>query len=144
MIIQSESDMYNYGKQYAEQLLSSPDFGHTPIVIELIGDVGAGKTTFTRGFAAGLGISEPVTSPSFTISKAYSFEYSNTPYTLTHYDFYRLPDPGIMAEDLSESINTPHNITIIEWADTVSNILPDTHTTITIKYTDDGSREITL
>lgn len=110
-------------------------------VIELIGDVGAGKTTFTRGLAKGLGIKEEITSPSFTISKVYSLPNDKT---LTHYDFYRLQDPGLMKEDLEESISNPNNYTIIEWGESVSDILPKNHTTINIKYNDDGSREVIL
>ena len=52
---------------------------HAPKVIELVGDVGAGKTTFVRGLAEGLGVKEPVTSPSFTISKSYAFLLKSPP-----------------------------------------------------------------
>ncbi len=126
--------MIELGHKFASTLTA-------PAVIELLGDVGAGKTTFTRGLAEGLGIKEPVTSPSFTISKSYALPNGNT---LTHYDFYRLPDPGIMSEDLSENINNPNSIVIIEWADSIADLLPKDHKTITIKYNNDGTREITL
>ena len=56
-------------------------------VIELVGDVGAGKTTFVKGLAKALGVSEPVSSPSFTISKTYALPDGGN---LVHYDFYRL------------------------------------------------------
>ena len=125
--------MLNFGRRFAAQV-------HFPQVIELIGDVGAGKTTFTRGLAEGLGVKEPVTSPSFTISKSYALPNHKQ---LIHYDFYRLPDPGLMLEDLSESINNQNALTIIEWAESVSDILPDNHTRITIRYTDTG-REVII
>ena len=111
------------------------------IVIELVGDVGAGKTTFTRGFARGLGITSEVTSPSFTISKSYTLKDGRT---LTHYDFYRLPDPGLMQDDLSEKLSDKNSIVIIEWGDSVSDLLPKDHIKIKIKYNDDGSREVIL
>ncbi len=111
------------------------------IVIELIGDVGAGKTTFVRGFAKGLGIKESITSPSFTISKSYALPSGGN---LIHYDFYRLSDPGLMSEDLTESINGPHNIVVIEWADTISDILPQNRTKITISYNNDDTRKVTI
>ena len=121
------------------------DFGRTvaksltpPVAIELVGDVGAGKTTFTRGLAEGLGVKTPVTSPSFTISKLYAFPGG----TLAHYDFYRLPDPGLMSEDLLESLQSPDMITVVEWADTVSNLLPVGHRRFTITLNKDGSRTI--
>ena len=94
MKINSEQEMLDFGKEFAKKV-------KFPMVIELIGDVGTGKTTFTRGLAEGLGITEPITSPSFTISKSYALPNNKR---LVHYDFYRLPDPGLMLEDLNESI----------------------------------------
>lgn len=132
MKIASEEEMLKFGKSFGENL-------RAPIVIELVGDVGAGKTTFVRGLAEGLGAKEPVTSPSFTISKSYAFPGG----TLVHYDFYRLPDPGLMSEDLAESIADPTAIVVVEWADSVENLLPANRTRIEINYTNDG-REIKL
>ena len=109
------------------------------LLIELIGDVGVGKTTFVKGFARELGIKEEITSPSFTISKSYAVPDGRT---LVHYDFYRLDDPGIMSEDLAENLNDQNKIVIIEWSDLIQDILPENHTIINIKYNDDGSREV--
>ncbi len=125
--------MLDFGKEFAK---------HSPRIIELIGDVGAGKTTFVRGLATGLGIKSPITSPSFTISKSYALPKSNG--YLVHYDFYRLPDPGLMSEDLAESIANPNNIVVIEWGESVSNCLPKDHTIININYTESGNREVIL
>jgi len=134
MKITSEQEMLNFGKDFANR--------QDPLsIIELIGDVGAGKTTFVRGLAKGLGIKENITSPSFTISKTYVLPNGKT---LTHYDFYRLNDPGIMQGDLTESFQNPNNITVIEWADSVENLLPKNRTRISIKYNDDDSREVTV
>lgn len=133
MKITSEEEMIKFGKSFGASL-------RAPYVIELVGDVGAGKTTFVRGLAEGLGVKEPVTSPSFTISKQYAYPNG----ALIHYDFYRLPDPGLMMEDLAESISDPHAIVVVEWADSVENLLPDTRTRIEINYTADGGREIKL
>lgn len=134
MIIHSEQEMLDFGQAFANQI-------KFPMVIELIGDVGAGKTTFVRGLAAGLGITTPVTSPSFTISKQYAIPDNKY---LVHYDFYRLPDPGLMSEDLQESIHNPNNLTIIEWAESVSDLLPKSHVTITITYNNDNTRNLTI
>jgi tRNA threonylcarbamoyladenosine biosynthesis protein TsaE len=109
-------------------------------VIELLGDVGAGKTTFTRGLAKGLGIKAAVTSPSFTISKLYQGEK----YQLAHYDFYRLEDPGLMSEDLEESIRDPNMITVVEWGESIRGVLPDNREIVEIKYIDENSREINI
>lgn len=110
------------------------------IIVELIGDIGAGKTTLTRGIAEGLGVKTPVTSPSFTISKRYSFPEGN----LIHYDFYRLPDPGLMLEELEETINEKGNVVILEWADSVTGILPEDHLKIQLSYNDDGTRNLEI
>ena len=133
MKISSEQEMLDFGQNFAKKV-------KFPMVIELIGDVGAGKTTFVRGLAKGLGIKEPVTSPSFTISKYYAMPSGKR---LIHYDFYRLKDPGLMVDDLNESINDENTITIIEWSDTVSDLLPKDRT-IKIEYVDDGSRNLSL
>lgn len=131
MKINSEQEMLDYGK----------NFKINSNVIELIGDVGVGKTTFVKGLAEGLGVKEPVTSPSFTISKAYAAKNGKT---LIHYDFYRLNDPGIMSEDLEENLKNPNNIVLIEWSDTIKDILPKNHTIINLKYNDDNSREVEI
>ena len=132
MLIHSETEMLEYGKKLGTSLKA-------PSVLELLGDVGAGKTTLVRGIAQGLGIKEDVTSPSFTISK----EYQGQKYRLVHYDFYRLGDPGIMSEDLAEAIADQNAITIIEWGNTVQNLLPKEHKIIEIKYVDENTRELT-
>ncbi|MBR3236090.1 tRNA (adenosine(37)-N6)-threonylcarbamoyltransferase complex ATPase subunit type 1 TsaE [Candidatus Saccharibacteria bacterium] len=132
MKIDSEQEMLDFGRKYATKI-------KPPTVIELIGDVGVGKTTFVRGLAKGLGIKEPITSPSFTISKTYAMPSGNR---LVHYDFYRLKDPGLMAEDLNESISDKNTITIIEWSDTVSDLLPKDRIIIKIAYDEAGGRII--
>ena len=131
MLIHSEAEMLDYGKKLGASL-------EAPAVLELLGDVGAGKTTITRGIAEGLGIAEAVTSPSFTISK----EYQGEKYRLVHYDFYRLADPGIMSEDLDEAISDPNTITIVEWGESIRDVLPENRKRIEIKYIDENTREI--
>ena len=133
MIIHSEQEMIAFGEKLAEGLVA-------PATIELIGDIGVGKTTLTKGIARALGVSDSVTSPSFTISKTY--RSSDRPLTLTHFDFYRLPDPGLMDDQLAESISDPETITIVEWASSVQNTLPDNHIKITINYNDDNTRTV--
>ena len=109
--------------------------------IELVGDVGAGKTTLVKGIAQGLEIEETVQSPSFTISRVY-----DTPreLRLAHYDFYRLQDAGIMADELREASQDPGTVTIIEWAGIVSGVLPDDYLAITITATSESDRRLEL
>jgi tRNA threonylcarbamoyladenosine biosynthesis protein TsaE len=108
-------------------------------ILELVGDVGAGKTTLTKGIAAGLGVNEDVQSPSFTISRVYD---GHNDVQLAHYDFYRLSDAGIMAAELHETIHDPRTVTIIEWAGIVGGVLPIDHTTITITSPEETVRTV--
>lgn len=110
-----------------------------PAVIELVGDVGAGKTTFTRGLAQGLGVTEPVTSPSFTISKRYLTDRGGE---LIHYDFYRLSDPGVMRNELAETLREPNSVVVIEWGSDVANLLPEKHLRLDLTLNPDGSRSV--
>lgn len=96
-------------------------------VIELIGDVGAGKTTFVRGIAEGMGVKEVVASPSFTINRLYD---ADRDMKLAHYDFYRLTDPGIMENELREAVNDPKTVVVVEWSSSVQHILPQERLTL--------------
>lgn len=100
-------------------------------VFELVGDVGSGKTTFTKGLAVGLAVDDDVQSPSFTISRTYAVRDG---LELHHYDFYRLADPGIMMHDLAESTRDDRVITVVEWAETVEDVLPADRTVIAFYY----------
>jgi len=110
-------------------------------IIELVGDVGAGKTTLTKGIAQGMNIDEDVQSPSFTISRVYE---SPAKLRLAHYDFYRLHDAGIMADELNETALSNDTVTIIEWAEIVSGVLPRDRVTIRITTPSEHERQVTL
>lgn len=112
---------------------------HGGDVIELVGDVGAGKTTFVRGLAKGLGIEETVQSPSFTISRVYD---AARDLRLAHYDFYRLDDAGIMADELAESIADNRTVVVIEWAGAVAGVLPRDRLTLTIASPSEDTRTV--
>jgi len=135
MVIRSEQDMIAFGEKFAKDLTP-------PATIELIGDIGVGKTTLVKGIAKGLGIAATVTSPSFMIFKTYYSQHRFL--TLAHFDFYRLKDPGIMREELNEAVNQPNTITIIEWSSTVKNTIPKNRIEITICYNNDNSRKVTV
>lgn len=110
-------------------------------VIELVGDIGAGKTTFTKGLAKGLGIDEDVQSPTFTISRVYE---ARDDLTLAHYDFYRLVDAGIMSAELYESVHDPKTITVIEWGGVVAGVLPKDRLTLSITAASENSRSLVI
>ncbi|HEX7368588.1 MAG TPA: tRNA (adenosine(37)-N6)-threonylcarbamoyltransferase complex ATPase subunit type 1 TsaE [Candidatus Saccharimonadales bacterium] len=109
-------------------------------VIELVSDLGGGKTTFVRGLAKGMGSVDRVASPSFTISREYHAEGK----TLYHFDFYRLPDPGLVANELAEVVGDPRAVVAVEWADVVEGILPAERLTIYIKSSGETVREFTF
>lgn len=136
MIIQldTEQAMRAYGEQLGRVLRGGE-------VLELIGDVGAGKTTLTKGIAQGLGVEDNVQSPSFTISAVYP---GRDGLHLAHYDFYRLNDPGIMADELSETVSSSDTVTVIEWANTVANVLPLGHFRLLITAPSDSQRILEL
>ena len=109
-------------------------------VIELVSDLGGGKTTFTRGLARGIGSEDRVASPTFTLSKV----YKGKKLWLNHFDFYRLQEPGIIQHEIHDVIGDPNMVTVIEWADLVSHVLPENRLTICLKHTGDNTRELEL
>lgn len=110
-------------------------------VIECISDLGGGKTTFVHGLAKGFGSSDPASSPSFTISNTYQRPDGKALY---HFDFYRLNDPGIVANELAEVEGDSENVVVVEWGDVVHTVLPESRILITIKSTSDAERSITF
>lgn len=110
-------------------------------IFELVGDVGAGKTTFTKGLARGMEVTEDVQSPTFTISRTYT---GRDALQLTHYDFYRLPDAGIMADEVGEVVRDPRAVVVIEWSEVVVNVLPEDRIRMTMRATAEDSREVRL
>lgn len=109
--------------------------------VELIGDVGAGKTTFTQNIVSALGSSDEVTSPSFTINNRYRLADGRE---VSHYDFYRLGEAGVLSQELVEDLTDPNTCVIMEWAEAVDQILPEQRLQITIKTATDGTRHVTI
>ncbi|MDO5734615.1 MAG: tRNA (adenosine(37)-N6)-threonylcarbamoyltransferase complex ATPase subunit type 1 TsaE [Eubacteriales bacterium] len=103
-----------------------------PAIILLSGDLGAGKTHFAQGFARGLGISEAITSPSFSLLNRYR---SAAGPELLHFDVYRLEDPYTEWEMLGFSeLIEGQDIALIEWPERIAEILPETAYALKIHY----------
>ncbi len=136
MIIEvpSEESMRHIGRRIGSSLKGGE-------VFELIGDVGAGKTTFTKGLAEGLGVTDEVQSPSFTVSRVYE---ARDGIVLSHYDFYRLTDAGILANEVAEAVADPKGVTVIEWADIIDDVLPASRSTIRFTATSETARSLIL
>lgn len=109
-------------------------------VIELISDLGGGKTTFVRGLARGFGSNDKVASPTFTISRIYAAGKKQ----LYHFDFYRLNEAGLIAHELSDILGDSSAVVVIEWGKVIRHALPDQRLTIKIDHAGDSSRELTI
>lgn len=109
-------------------------------VLTLTGDLGAGKTTFTQGLARGMGITEPVSSPTFTIIK----EYEEGRLPLYHMDIYRLGEAAA-EEDLGyDEYFFGTGVSVVEWAEMLRDVLPDDRLELTIRITPEQGRELTF
>lgn len=118
----SAADTFAYGKALGEKATPGE-------IYALAGDLGVGKTVFTQGFAAGLGIMEPVNSPTFTILQSY--EDGRLP--LHHFDVYRIGDVEEMEEIGCEDCFYGEGVCLIEWAELIREILPKDCIRITIE-----------
>ena len=117
-----EQDTYDLGKKLGENCKPGD-------IILLNGDLGVGKTVFTKGFGKGLGIEEPISSPTFTIMQIY--EQGRLP--LYHFDVYRIADPEEMDEIGYEDYFFGKGVCLIEWAELIYDILPPQYKKVTIK-----------
>ena len=124
MIIEtnSEKETFELGKKIGENAKAGQ-------IYTLTGDLGVGKTVFTQGLAAGLGITEPVNSPTFTIVQMY--EDGRLPFY--HFDVYRIGDIEEMDEIGYEDYFYGSGVTMIEWANLIEEILPEHYTEIKIE-----------
>ena len=117
-----EQDTYDLGYELGQHAKPGQ-------VFTLVGDLGVGKTVFTKGLAAGLGITEPVNSPTFTIVQQY--EEGRLP--LYHFDVYRIGDVEEMDEIGYEDCFYGEGVCLIEWSTLIQEILPEDAIHITIE-----------
>jgi tRNA threonylcarbamoyladenosine biosynthesis protein TsaE len=131
VITHSPEETWELARKLAP-ILSSGD------VINLSGDLGAGKTVFTKGLAVGLGIDEPVTSPTFTLIKEYEGRLP-----LYHFDVYRLASPEEMEELGFDEYFYGDGVSVVEWGDKIEELLPDVRLDIKmLRLVDDAFRRI--
>jgi tRNA threonylcarbamoyladenosine biosynthesis protein TsaE len=123
------------GQTLAALLKENP--GKYPRVFCLYGDLGSGKTTFTQGLAAGLGINERILSPTYIITRHYDLPDDSTLY---HLDLYRIQEPLPLKEMLDDS----DNYVIIEWAEKLGDNLPKDRIDIHCETQIDGSHTIAI
>jgi tRNA threonylcarbamoyladenosine biosynthesis protein TsaE len=137
MTLQINSTSSEETEGLAERLGSKLHGGE---VIELVSDLGGGKTTFTRGLARGAGSTDRVGSPTFTLSR----EYVAPNFTIAHFDFYRLGEAGIVADELAEMIGDPAYVSVVEWGDIVQDVLPEKRLTVRIQQVGEQERQLKI
>lgn len=120
VLSRSEENTQNLGKELWQKYESF--IGKRPLVFALVGEMGAGKTQFTKGLARAMGITETVISPTFSLVENYTL--NTKPYTLAHFDAWRLSDSNEMISlDFLKMIENNNMIISIEWADRVAEII---------------------
>ena len=111
-------------------------------VVLLNGDLGAGKTVFSRGLARALGIDEPVSSPTYTIVQEYDLPERGRLY---HLDLYRISGVGAaLAFGVDEFFDDPASYSLVEWPERLEGWMPDNSVCISLKHTGENQREITV
>ena len=118
----SREDTFNFAKKLGEEAVRGQVFC-------LIGDLGVGKTVFAQGFGAGVGVTEPMSSPTFTIMQ----EYTEGQLPLYHYDVYRTSDVDELEETGFYEYVGGDGVALIEWADMIEEVIPADATWIKIE-----------
>jgi tRNA threonylcarbamoyladenosine biosynthesis protein TsaE len=139
ILTQSAGQTLDVAKKFAGQLKGGQ-------VIGLIGQLGAGKTVFVSGLAAGLGLKQRLTSPTFVLMKLYRLKNKNRPLKmLAHIDAYRLTKTKqLEAIGADEYFKRPDTVTVIEWADKIKKVLPKQTKYIKIEHRGIKQRIINL
>ncbi len=128
----SSSETKKFAGLLAKKVLSRPSkkkfglpAGRQALVIALVGDLGAGKTTFVQGFLKAAGVKKRITSPTFVLIKNYLITQSPNYRHIYHIDCYRFKKPQeLLKLEFKEIVDNPQNIVLIEWAEKIKKILP--------------------
>ena len=123
IVIKNEDETKKFGEKLCEKLTAGS-------IVALTGDLGTGKTTLTKAIAAGLGVTDVITSPTFNIVK----QYDSGRLPLYHFDVYRIGDVDEMYEIGYEEYFFGDGVCVIEWDDLIEEIIPDDAVRIEIEY----------
>ncbi len=138
IITKSEQETYGFAKKYAKTLKGGE-------IIGLVGDLGAGKTIFTKGLAVGLGIKDIVNSPTFVLMKIYNVKNETSEIKkLVHIDAYRIKSSSEITNIGLEDYIDKKNVIVIEWPKKCKNILPKNTVLIGIKNLSETKRSINI
>jgi len=145
VVTKNEKETKDLARNLANDILSDSEKRSSALVLALEGVLGAGKTTFTQGFAEGLNIKEPVTSPTFLILKEYELEEGYVFKRFYHVDCYRLKDENDTKDiGLDEILKNPENLILIEWAQKIKKSLPKDIRNIKFFYISENKRKISI
>lgn len=136
VVTKSEEQTHELAKKLALSITS-------PVVIDLVGEMGSGKTTFCKGFVKGLGFDGLVSSPTFTILN----EYKGKVFDVFHFDFYRIEDPDELQELGFEEYFDPDalkGVTLVEWSERGKWLLPKRFLRILITKQSDTERKFEI
>lgn len=129
--LKTEEDTRRFGEAFAEKLQPGS-------IVALIGPLGAGKTTLAKFIARGLGVTETITSPTFTIVQ----EYETGRLPLYHFDVYRVYDPDELFEMGFDEYLRGNGVCLIEWADLIEDVLPEERATLKLDYGEEEGERI--
>ncbi len=133
----SDSETIKLGEDFAKKLEDGD-------VVMLTGDLGAGKTTFVQGIAKGLGIKDRILSPTFVLVRNHKVDSKKFD-TLSHIDLYRIEGQENLEKlGISEFITSENSVTIIEWAEKITDFIPAKGYRINFVYLDENKREINI
>ncbi len=134
----SEKETSEIARKIADQIKGGD-------LLALRGDLGSGKTTFTKYLAKALGITEEVASPTFVIMKKYDFSKDGEDFKLVHIDAYRFNQvEDAESIGLDEIINDKQNITVIEWPEKIWPVIENRSKLIDFEYVNESSRKISV
>jgi tRNA threonylcarbamoyladenosine biosynthesis protein TsaE len=131
MILKGLEETERFGKEFADSLKEGS-------VVALIGPLGAGKTTLAKSIAKGLGVTETLTSPTFTIVQ----EYESGRLPLYHFDVYRVSDEEELFEMGFEEYLKKDGVCLIEWADLIEDMLPPYTVTLKLSYGENDDERV--
>ena len=143
-VTNSPSQTKKRGEMFAKKILTARRMQKRAVVLGLKGDLGGGKTTFTQGFARGLGIKEKILSPTFIILKKFPIQNSWFEH-LYHIDCYRIENSKeILKLGFQKILSNPKNIIIIEWVEKIRKELPKDAPILRFEFRNQKKRKIIL
>ena len=132
IITNSSDETFSLGRALGEKIEKKS-------IVALYGNLGAGKTVFAKGIAVGLGITDDITSPTFSLMEVYEGNI-----TLYHFDLYRIEDPNEFTVLSFEEYWEGDGVSVIEWPENAEKILPKHRINVYIEYMDENIRRITI